>query len=215
MVAMVSLVFLAGGVGGRMGTPIPKQFLAIENKLIALFSYELFSQIPEITQIVVVCEPEYQKLFPKGPFAKPGKRRQDSVYSGLLKTDQEIVLTHDSARPFVEAQYIPPLLQAIRRTGAAGLATPVMNTIKQCNSSHIVEKTLDRAHLWEMQTPQGMRRDLFFKAFNELKGREVTDEMALVEAMGLPCEVVPSSSRNFKITTPFDFAVAKTLCATN
>lgn len=200
-----------------MGAPIPKQFLYLGNKPIALYSYELFSQIPEIAEIIVVCEPEYQNFFKKGPFAKPGKRRQDSVYSGLQKTTQEIILTHDSARPFVEVKYLPLLIEAIHRTGAAALGVPVTSTVKQCNKAKIVEKTLDRSCLWETQTPQGMKRDLFFKAFEYANEHrlEVTDDLAMVEAMGLPAEIVPSSARNFKITRPFDLAVAKTICAIN
>lgn len=215
---MTTLILLAGGIGSRMGVPIPKQYLFLKNKPIALYSFDLFKTAPAITEIVVVCEPEYQHFF-SGPvtFAKPGPKRQDSVYSGLLQSTQEIILTHDSARPFIELQYLPPLLEAVRRTGAAALASPVTSTIKQCQPNKIVEKTLDRSRLWEIQTPQALRRDLFFKAFDYIQKHnlEVTDDLSMVEAMGHAAEIVPCTPRNFKITTPFDLAVAEVLCATN
>jgi len=213
---MISLIFLAGGIGTRMGAPTPKQFLPLNNKLLALHSYEMFAETPMIKEIVVVCEEPYQHFF-KPPFALPGKRRQDSVYSGLLKTTQEIILIHDAARPFIEAKYIPLLIEATLRTGAAALGSPVTSTIKEANSEKIVQKTLNRDHLWEIQTPQGIKRELLFRAFdNALKNNlDVTDDLSMVEAMGAPAEIVPCTSKNFKITTPFDLELARMLCATN
>lgn len=215
---MATLILLAGGTGSRMGTLVPKQYLLLKQKPIALYSFDLFRASPEIDEIVVVCEPIYQHFFSGSViFAKPGPRRQDSVYSGLLKSTQEIILTHDAVRPFIEKNYLIPLLEAVRRTGAAALGTPVTSTVKQCRADHIVEKTLDRSHLWEIQTPQAFRRDLLFKAFDYVKKHnlEVTDDLSMMEALGHPAEIVPCSPRNFKITTPFDLAVAEVLCATN
>lgn len=215
---MITLIFLAGGTGSRIGARVPKQYLPLEGKPLALHSFDILRRVPEITEIIIVCEPEHQSYFTYPVlFATPGPRRQDSVYSGLMKSSQEIIFIHDSARPFVEAKYIPPLLEAVRTSGAAALAIPATNTIKECTSNHHVEKTLDRTRLWEMQTPQGIRREILIKAFDYVQKNnlEVTDDLSMVEAIGLPTKIVPSSPRNFKITTPFDFEVAKKLCATN
>jgi 2-C-methyl-D-erythritol 4-phosphate cytidylyltransferase len=213
---MITLIFLAGGTGSRMGAPIPKQYLPLKGKPIALYSFETFLQVPEITEIIVVCEPAYQHFFPPSTlFAKPGLRRQDSVYSGLQKSTQEIIFTHDSARPFFEAKYIAPLIAAVQTTGAAALATPVTSTIKQCHSNHLIEKTLNRTLLWDMQSPQALWRPLMIEAFDFVHKHELslTDDLSMVEAMGHPAQIVPSSPRNFKITTPFDLLVAE--CVTN
>lgn len=214
---MASLIFLAGGQGTRFGTSTPKQYLSLNEKKIFDYSFEVFKKSSLISEIIVVCASEYMELFPKDlKFAKPGKRRQDSVYSGLLKTTGEIVLTHDSARPFVEEKYIPLLIEAIERTGAAALGCPVTSTIKKCSPRRLVEKTIDRSTLWEMQTPQGMKRDLFFECFDYVhqNNLDVTDELYMCELIKSPSEIVPSSPQNFKITTPFDLSVAETLCAT-
>ena len=90
------------------------------------------------------------------------------------------------------------------------------NTIKKCNAKGIIEETLDRTVLWEMQTPQGMKRDLFFESFDYVHQHHlnVTDDLAMCELIWKKGEIVPSSPQNFKITTPFDLAVAETLCAT-
>ena len=215
---MATVILLAGGIGSRMGAPIPKQFLSLRGKKIALYSFDLFKSIPEIEEIIVVTEPEYQHFFSgASAFAQPGPRRQDSVFSGLQKATREIVMAHDSARPFVEARFIPLLIQAAQKIGAAALAAPVTSTIKQCTSDHFVEKTIDRSHLWEVQTPQALQRSLFFRAFDHVHHHllTVTDELSMVEAIGHPAQIVPSSSRNMKITTPFDLAVAEKICVTN
>lgn len=210
---MLSLIFLAGGQGLRMNASIPKQYLPLRGKPLALHSFETFLQIPSISEIVVVCSEDYQNFFPKTVlFAEPGRLRQHSVYSGLLKTTGDMVLIHDAARPFFDPAYLPALLEAAERTGAAALATPVTSTIKECTADRRVKKTLDRSTLWEIQTPQAIRHALLLKAFQEVK-QEVTDDLSMIEAMGHPTELVPSSPRNFKITTPFDFIVGE--CAIN
>lgn len=206
-------------MGSRMGGSVPKQYLPLKGRPIALHSFALFAGAPEIAEIVVVCEPEHQHFFSKYPvfFAKPGLRRQDSVYSGLQKCSQEIIFTHDSARPFFETKYIPLLIEAVQSIGASSLGAPVTSTVKQCNPHHIVEKTVDRSRLWEMQTPQAARRDLFVKAYEHVRKHnlEVTDDLAALEAIGHFAKIVPSTPRNLKITTPFDLSLAEFLCATN
>lgn len=215
-----SLIFLAGGIGSRMGSPVPKQFLPLSGKPIALHSFELFARSPEIDEIVVVCEPSRRALFEcEKPlrFALPGKRRQDSVYSGLLHTSAQsrYVLIHDSARPFLDSAGIRSLLAAVQRTGAAALAAPVTSTIKEACLSHLVQRTLDRSRLWEMQTPQALLRSLLFTAYEHAirNHLDITDDISLAESIGHPSEIVPYTPRNFKITTPFDLAVAETLLA--
>ena len=191
---MISLIFLAGGSGSRMGSPLPKQYLPLRGKPIALHSFELFTRIPEIGEIIVVCEEEHQRFFSHPVlFAAAGCRRQDSVYSGLLQCSQEIVFIHDAARPFFDPKTVPLLLRAVQTTGAAALASPAVNTIKQCAPNHIVEKTLERSTLWEMQTPQAIRRDLLLEAYAHahLHHFVATDDLSLIEAIGLPTQIVP------------------------
>lgn len=210
---MITLLFLAGGTGTRMGNATPKQYLPLNDKPIALYSFELFSSLREIDEIIVVCEPCYQSFFGNVLFALPGPRRQDSVYSGLLQSSGDLILTHDAARPFIEASYIPLLIEAAHRTGAAGLATPVTSTIKLCDAEKKIQQTIDRASLWEMQTPQAVRRDLLLQAFDHIHQHNLTatDELSMIEAIGHSAEVVACTPKNFKITTPFDLAVAHAL----
>src|ERR1700722_4829299 len=106
---MISVILLAGGQGTRFGSEIPKQFVHLRGKPIALYSYELFCRIAEIKEMIIVCDPRFRHIFnivsesPTIKFALPGERRQDSVYNGLQCADPntEFVCIHDSARPLI------------------------------------------------------------------------------------------------------------------
>ncbi|KAB1208638.1 2-C-methyl-D-erythritol 4-phosphate cytidylyltransferase, chloroplastic [Morella rubra] len=160
----VSVILLAGGKGKRMGASMPKQYLPLLGQPIALYSLHTFSQLIEVKEIIVVCDPSYKDIFEETKenihvelkFTLPGKERQDSVYSGLQAVDlnSELVCIHDSARPLVLSGDIEKVLKDGRLNGAAVLGVPVKATIKEANSQSFVVRTLNRKTLWEMQTPQ-------------------------------------------------------------
>jgi len=123
---MLSVVLLAGGKGERMGSHLPKQFLSLQNKAIALYSLEVFMQLEEVEEIIVVCAPEYRHFFSHIPvqFALPGEQRQDSVYNGLRKVNPqaEWICIHDAARPFITPKIVLSLFTEGKNVGAASLA---------------------------------------------------------------------------------------------
>ncbi|GMN33262.1 hypothetical protein TIFTF001_004058 [Ficus carica] len=171
----VSVILLAGGKGKRMGASMPKQYLPLLGQPIALYSFYTFSELVEVKEIVVVCDPSYQDIFEDTKekinvelkFSLPGKERQDSVYSGLQAVDlsSELVCIHDSARPLVTAGEVGQVLKDGWLHGAAVLGVPVKATIKEANSESFVVKTLDRKTLWEMQTPQVIKPELLKRGF--------------------------------------------------
>lgn len=161
------------------------------------------------------------RRYPKVEAVVPGgKRRQDSVRAGLDRIgdaggENDLVLVHDAARPFVPARVIVEVLRAADRTGAAVPATVPSDTIREiapqarAGGPQLAGKTLDRRRLVQVQTPQGFRLALLRRAFELAGGMEVTDDAALVEAIGSPVELVDGSPRNFKITTPDDLRLAE------
>lgn len=217
---MISAILLAGGVGSRMGSSTPKQFKKLKGKILALYSFEFFHNFDPIDEIIVVCATPYRNLFHSSKkhlaFADPGSRRQDSVFQGLCKTasSSKLICIHDAARPFIEKSAVERLIETALKNNAAALASPLVNTLKQVDEKRNVIKTLPREELWEIQTPQAIRRELLFQAYALAKKTDIqaTDDLSLIEALQLPTTVVPSSSHNIKITTPFDWVVAETLC---
>jgi 2-C-methyl-D-erythritol 4-phosphate cytidylyltransferase len=204
-----------------MRSPVPKQFVPIYGKPLALYSFELFLNHPQVTEIIVVCAPEYQSLFPastspKIDFALPGPRRQDSVFNGFEKTQETgLICVHDSARPLLSEASLDALFAQAQCYGAAALAVPAKNTVKEADPNLFIRRTLDRSTLWEMHTPQVAAAHLLKKGFEIIHDYniEVTDDASIVELTGHPVKLVPDSYRNIKITTSEDWPLAETFLA--
>jgi 2-C-methyl-D-erythritol 4-phosphate cytidylyltransferase len=169
-----------------------------------------------------------------------GERRQDSVANALcvLENGCSLVLIHDAARPFVSRELISHLIQEATRCGAAIAGVPVKATIKRvvtkstpghkglagarsCAQSHkdtskiIVEKTLDRSALWEIQTPQVFKKELILEAYKKYGRPDATDDAMLVEKLGKKVSIVLGSYDNIKITTPEDLVLAEAILSWN
>jgi 2-C-methyl-D-erythritol 4-phosphate cytidylyltransferase len=217
----ISVILLAGGKGTRMGSSTPKQFLPLKNRAIALYSLEVLLQLEEVIEIIVVCAPEYRHFFSKMPvqFAEPGEQRQDSVYNGLQQVSSSArwVCTHDAARPFITPSLVKALFEAGKKTGASSLATPVKNTLKEINGSQDVARTVDRSSIWEIQTPQFLKKELLEAGFALARSQRVTltDDVSLAELVGHPVKLIQGSYQNIKITTPEDLSFAEWLIQKN
>lgn len=212
-------VLLAGGKGIRLGGAIPKQYLLLSGEMIALHSFRRLLQAPSIHKIVVVAEEPYHKFFASDlkevVYALPGVRRQDSLYHGLEKISADCthVLVHDAARPFITENLVEETIREGFRVGAATLGVSVKATIKQADGSRIVEKTLDRSSLYEIQTPQVVRLDWLKEGLKKAEAGllTITDDVGLAELLNHPVQIVEGTSENFKITTPEDLRLAEAL----
>ena len=146
-----------------------------------------------------------------------GSHRGDSVRAGLaaLRRECAVVLVHDGARPFVDRSVIEAVIGFARAGEGAVPAVPLSDTLKEASAadSTLIRRTRPRARLWRAQTPQGFPRAVLEEAHARAArdGHRATDDAALVEAMGVPVRVVPDSSRNIKVTTPEDLALAELL----
>ena len=146
-----------------------------------------------------------------------GEHRGDSVRAGLsaLSESCTIVLVHDAARPFVDPRVIDAVAAHARQGEGAVPGVPLSDALKE--SSHrdptLVSCSRPRARLWRAQTPQGFPRAVLVEAYARAArlGRRATDDAALVEAMGIPVRLVLDTTRNFKVTTPEDLALAELL----
>ncbi|MCC5831681.1 MAG: 2-C-methyl-D-erythritol 4-phosphate cytidylyltransferase [Chlamydiales bacterium] len=204
----ISVILLAGGKGSRMGTALPKQFLLLDERPIACRSLEIFLNHSAVSEVIVVCASAYRPFFSgyDVQFANPGERRQDSLFNGLAFARHEWVCVHDAARPYLTRELLTRLIDEGKEIGAATLAMPVKNTVKESDESGFVRSTPDREYIWEVQTPQLLTKEVLLKgfAYADKHGLTVTDDVSLAELIGHPVKLVPGSYENIKITTPED-----------
>lgn len=218
----VSAIIPAAGLGLRMGSDIPKQYLLLDGKPILHHTLSALAKCSQVGEIIlVVSEKEIaqasasvQKTYPKVTQVIPGgKERQDSVYNGLqsLAPDTDIVVVHDGVRPFVSPELISENIAAARDFGAAIAAIPVSDTLKKVNDEGSVECTVDRAGLWRVQTPQAFQYDLLQEAFERARADNYygTDEGSLIEQLGRDVKVIPGSELNIKITRAEDLVLGE------
>jgi 2-C-methyl-D-erythritol 4-phosphate cytidylyltransferase len=142
-----------------------------------------------------------------------GASRQASVAAALraVPEDIEMVLVHDAVRPFVQPERIEAVVAAAREHGGASLALPVADTLRRADDGETFGETVARDGLYRMQTPQGFRRAWLDEAHEQAEGRPATDDVELVQRQGRSVRVVGGDVRNFKITTPDDWAFARQL----
>jgi len=234
----VGFLVLAGGTGSRMKANMPKQFLTLSGSPVLHYSLHLFlERLPEYcaqnglsppSTVVLVMDPKYQPEYQpivdkyKGrlAFANPGKERQGSVENGLNKLVElskenngspcEFVAVHDSARPLVTIAEIESVVKDAQSVGAAVLGVPCKATIKESDDGVLVQRTIPRARLWEVHTPQVVKVEALLRGFEkvEKENLEVTDDVSIIEALGEPVKLTLGEYTNLKITTPEDMDVA-------
>jgi len=218
----VGAIIAAAGFGRRMKADRPKQLLALNGIPIIIHTIRKFD-ISRVIDYIIVTAPresviEVSELVKSAEFQKPvivvqgGERRQDSVASGLnyLQPGTDIVAVHDGVRPFVSTDDIENAVRQAERTGAAVLAVPIVDTVKQVEKD-VIDSTLTREHLVLAQTPQVFRTEILKQAFDRATKDEYygTDESSLVERLGHPVAIVRGSERNIKITRPSDLSLAR------
>jgi 2-C-methyl-D-erythritol 4-phosphate cytidylyltransferase len=228
----VGAIVVAAGRGVRFGGETPKQYLPIGGVPMVLRALRPFTSHPDIAHVVLVLPPEDAANPPaflsglSAPSASSGQalsvvpggpHRGDSVRAGLaaLRAECLVVLVHDGARPFVDPTVIDAVIGYARKGEGAVPAVRLSDTLKEVDPKDPtrVVRTRPRARIWRAQTPQGFPRTVLERAHAhaERTGHRATDDAALVEAIGIPVRVVPDSTRNIKVTTPEDLALAELL----
>lgn len=222
----VHVLVPAAGSGSRLGADTRKQYLALGDQPVLVRTLMRLAAQPQVTAIhlivpeedVAFCRRElveHYRLAKVGGVMVGGAERQDSVRNGLEgcgAANQDVILVHDGVRPFFPQEQIGPLVQLAAVEGAALLAVPAQDTIKEVFDGR-VRSTLDRSLLWQAQTPQAFRCERIREAHRRAhaSGYVGTDDASLIEWCGWPVAVLPGHPHNIKITTPADLALARAL----
>lgn len=214
----------AAGVGARVGSDRPKQYLTLARRTVIEHSLARLLDHPVITGAVVAISTndtywaglQYRHAKPVLVVAG-GRERCDSVLNALrvlkdIAGNHDWVLVHDAARPCVRAADINNLIHLCREHPVGGiLAIPVMDTIKRVDAAGVIDATIDRSSLWRAQTPQMFRLGALHGALEQAldAGAVVTDEASAMEWDGQWPLLVEGCADNIKITRPEDLALAE------
>lgn len=209
-----SVIVLAAGRGSRTNLDYNKVFYTFENGQTVLNkSLSVFLSDDDCKQVVLVCA-DYEKDYVTEKYrydsriqiVTGGKTRQDSVYNGLQIVNQDYVMIHDGARPFVDQEWIVNLKQTLETEDACLLMVPSIDTTKIVVDGYVKE-SLERKLVYHAQTPQCFKTDLIKECHQLARNKQVeaTDDAQLVEWFSKTrVKVVLSSFTNKKITLPED-----------
>jgi 2-C-methyl-D-erythritol 4-phosphate cytidylyltransferase len=228
-------MIMAGGIGSRMNSPeLPKQYLKIEDEPIIVKTIRNFEDFGSFTAGVVCCPIdwiEYTKamLLENGissdsiSVISGGKNRNCSVKNGCRFlsenyniTNEDIILTHDAVRPFINSRIIKDNISAVNEFGAANTVMPVYDSIIRSTDSEYLNECVKRDDIYRVQTPQSFRLKELEMVINSLTDDELasyTDVASIFHNKGYNVRLVKGSDNNIKITTPFDLAVAQAIIA--
>lgn len=218
-----SAIIVAAGSSTRM-KGINKQFLPVLGVPVIARTLMAFESCVDISKIIVVTSRnsinDIQLICDKYMISKVtdivegGANRHASVMNGIrrLSVDDKQVLIHDGARPFIDKNTISDVANALNSFDAALCVAKINDTVKKVSENGTVVDTIDRSMLYAAQTPQGVNVKKYLDACESVSDVEsFTDDASIMEAVGFSVKAIIGSSKNIKITTPDDIAIAEAL----
>lgn len=209
----INAIITAGGTSSRFGNS-NKLMEKVHSKEIIKHTIEAFenSNVDEI----IICThasimDELKEIFKdstKVRFTEGGETRQASVYNGLKAGVCDYVIIHDGARPMVSTDLINHCIEMVKDLKALTVATKTIDTIKEVEHGKII-RTIDRARLYNTQTPQAFEYNLIKGAHDKFTGKNFTDDAGMLEELDKTVHIVDGSYKNIKITTQTDIEIAK------
>ena len=217
------VVIPAAGVGKRMESDTPKQYLKLNDKTVIEHTLSVFDKHDSISEIIVSISEgdEYWtgldfNLLKPLHVAAGGRERCDSVLNGLKylenkAADDDWVLVHDAARPCLRDEDITLLIDTLKEHEVGGiLAVRVRDTMKRSGDENIIKETVERDNLWHALTPQMFRFSMLKNALESALSNNdvITDEASAIELAGYQPLLVEGHADNIKITRPEDLILA-------
>ena len=209
-----SLIITAGGTSSRYGNT-NKLLEKINDKTVIEETVSKFVDFDEIDEIIISANNSIIEILsellknPKIKIIEGGNTRQKSVYNALQVIKNEYVLIHDGARPLIRKDTIAYVLEAVVDKNAVTVMTKTTDTIKEVDSTGRIIRTIDRAKLYNTQTPQAFKTSIIKEAHEKFKDGNYTDDCSMLEALNIPVYIVNGSYTNIKITIKSDLDFAK------
>lgn len=214
----------AAGSGSRIGSELPKQYLALAGKPMIWHAISVLGKHERISRVYVVlaADDSWFESYDWSPVADKlrvlrcgGDTRAASVLNGLRQMQADVgaedwILVHDAARPCLSRAHLDTLIVSLESDPVGGiLAVPVADTLKRSDTEARILATEPREMLWQAQTPQMFRHGMLLRALEELGTATPTDEARAIEHLGLKPKLVACDSTNLKVTYPRDIKLAE------
>lgn len=230
---MIYGVILAGGIGSRMGnTDKPKQFLLVGDKPIIVHTIEKFYVNNQFEKIIVLCPAQWVShtenlvnKYIKNPerivVIPGGSTRNETIMNSIRYieetdglTEDTIIVTHDSVRPFVTHRILEENIKYALKYGACDTVVPATDTIVESLDNQLISSIPDRSKMYQGQTPQSFNALKLKKLYEGLSEEEkeiLTDAAKIFVIKGEKVHLVDGEVYNIKITYPYDLRVAESL----
>ena len=225
-------VILAGGVGSRMGSEKPKQYLSIGGKPVIVHTIEKFCLYSEFEKVLILCPAQWigytkdlvRKYIgedSKVDVIEGGSVRNETIMNAIKYIEAEgnlnedtIIVTHDAVRPFVTYRIIEENVAAAKEYGACDTVIPATDTIVESLDGDMISAIPERKLLNQGQTPQSFKALKLKELYESLTSEEkdiLTDAAKIFVLKGEKVKLVKGETFNVKITYPYDLAVAEAL----
>lgn len=223
------VIILAGGIGSRLGGPMPKQFLSLNDKPVIVHTLENFERNKNIDGIIIVCVRDWisylkeilleYKISKVIDIVEGGETGHDSTRNGIFSLREKLssddyIIIHDAARPILPQAAIDEMLKVAHDKGNASLAIPCYETVIYTDDGSSGDKQLDRCKIMRIQTPQTYRYGeilpLYDMAEKENKHDFVYADLVLIY-YGKTVYFSKGFTNNIKITRKEDIPLCKAL----
>lgn len=216
-----TVIITAGGIGKRMESDLPKQFLLLDGRPILAHCIQQFYTYDSSIQIIITLPSAWIEYWNKlclstnftikHTMVDGGIERYDSIKNALEKATGKLIAIHDGVRPLVSIKLIEEGFELAKEMGSAIPVIPVKESIRFVDREE--NKSLNRAHYFSVQTPQIFQEDILRKAYQISFHNAITDDASLVEESGVELSLFTGEEQNIKITTPLDLKIAELLIA--
>lgn len=230
---MIFAAILAGGIGSRMTkTEKPKQFLDLGSKPIIIHTIEKFHINSKFEKIIVLTPKEWvnytESLIHKYILDNDnivvipgGKVRNDTIMASIDYieenfdvSDDDIIVTHDSVRPFVTHRIVEENIKAAYKHDACDTVIPATDTIVESMDGKAISNIPNRNFMYQGQTPQSFKVNKLKALYNDLTDEEkdiLTDACKIFVIKGENVALVEGDVTNIKITYNYDLRVANSI----
>lgn len=212
-----SVIITAGGIGKRMGGPIPKQFLEVAGKPILMHTLEKFHTFDQEAQLILTLPSDWRSYWEEllikhtckiaHTIVDGGSERYHSIKNALELCTGKYVAVHDGVRPMVSKETLHACYEGIRKHDGVIPVVPVKESIRRISASN--SRAEDRSQYRLVHTPQCFKKEVLLKAYSLPYHDRITDDASLVEEAGFEIHLVAGNEENIKITSAVDLKIAE------